>query len=178
MSPSVHKILCHSVEVQQHLNFPHGMLSEGAGEAVHRRRKEIRDKCCRKTKRDDTNIDQLHRCLDESYPVVSTWYATQKNLFKKHEESRAALLPEARRLLIIDDDNSGSQGRPDANLPGTSQTRQSRKRKAPATSMQPKATSSVENDTVIRRITRSQQVPGSSAPGMWPVDDLSARPDP
>lgn len=105
MSPSVHKLLLHAVEIQEHLQFPLGVLSESSGELWHRMRKQIRRDSTRKCSRQATMEDLLHRCLDQSDPVVSEiardWMA--------HFRDRKLELPEeAKKLLIISDEDGGS----------------------------------------------------------------------
>ena len=103
ISPSVHKYLTHSVEIQQRVLLPLGVLSEGAAEHAHRIRKLIRLGFTRKTSRLHTMTDLFNRCLDLSDPLLSSWYARQKKLFIKHEKAVEKLPAEACALLVIDE---------------------------------------------------------------------------
>ena len=106
MSPSIHKLLLHPVQAQNHLQYPTGVLSESAGELWHRMRKQIRKESTRKISRKATMEDLLHRCLDQSDPVVSEIARKWILHFRDH---KPALPDEAVRLLSLgneEDDES------------------------------------------------------------------------
>ena len=99
---SVHKILFHSHQIQQRLELPVGVYSEGAQETTHRQCKDIKIDSTRKNSPLNTKTDLMNRRLDNSDPIIATKIISRCAEYRKTDEEALAALPaEARRLLEI-----------------------------------------------------------------------------
>ena len=99
---SVHKILFHSHEIQERVELPVGVYSEGAQETTHRHCKDIKIDSTRKNSHLNTRTDMMNRRLDNSDPIIASKIVERCAEFRKTDEEALAALPvEARRLLEI-----------------------------------------------------------------------------
>lgn len=98
MPATVHKILIHGSDIIDLAIVPIGQLSEEVQESRHKEVRRYREHNTRKMSREKTNEDLLHSLLVSSDPYIQQYRKIGNN--KKKE-----LLPEAKALLTLNDDN-------------------------------------------------------------------------
>lgn len=98
ISPTVHKLLIHSVEISRSLPLPLGVFGEEGAESRNKYTKSDRYDFARRTSRLDNFTDVFNRGLDSTDPFIVSLYKSKKTKIS------SSLSTEVSQFLILEDD--------------------------------------------------------------------------